>query len=534
MGCQGSKPKAGLPEKRDLPATATSTLSKTLLAAGEVAEATKSKDHLSSTGEGIGVTSSDATPSNGAQRNGTNSFAMLKNQQRALCTDRNEINMMVRKFFCQSSTVGNAIGRNSKEIHWAVGHDRRAPPLDIKLHVQEHKLHSTGVRVELNGQPIFGGAGAAKSPMMEDFCYRWPLRATIRGISEQNFYEMQFPHSMHDIWFPATITCQREDGLFEVTAHESNQYGEVRDVKYPAVDRNNLREALTRKPVVVPEDVLLLEVPKEDPLQAALKLASGKLITQHFGKPSPPLLAQERELCFKVKKDRSQIIADAGVSVLAHFVSGEVKSIKSDVERLRRTWALQLGPFAEHTVEISKNYTLGKVITLLVDGEVLIECTPADIGCSDSEWSCTFKLVGERVMDFEVHKTNKDGSPLEATDHVKERRSYMHECKVVLPNDWDFSHAKLLVDGVQFSELPIRMPEREEQELCMDPVAFQHAYGITVPFKIDHTAPSDLQAFAQNLVVKAHVGKGIAENIGCQWLRCCTASSAVKDEVVVH
>jgi hypothetical protein len=459
---------------------------------------------------------------------------MLRNQQRTLCTDRNDIDIVVTKFVCQSSTMGNAIGRSCKEIHWAVGYDRRAAPLDLKLHVQEHKLHSTGVRVELDNQPIFGGAGSAKLTMTEDFCYRWPLRATILGISERGFYEMQLPHSMRDIWFPATITRQREDGLFEVTAHESNQHGEFWDEKYPAVDRKNLREALTGKPLVVPEDILLLEVPKENPLQAALKMASGKLITHHFGKPSPSLIAQERELGFKVSKNRSQVIADVEVSVLAHFVSGEVRSIKSDVERLRRTWTFQLGPFAEHTVEIRKNSTLGKVITLVVDGEVLIECTPAEIGCNDSEWLCNFRLVGERVTDFEVYKTNKDGTPLEATDHVKDRRSYKHDCKVELPKDWDLSAAKLLVDGVQFTELPIRVPEREEQQLCMDPVALQNAYGISVPYKIDHTAPSDLQAFSQNLVEKAHVGKDIAENLCSQWWQSCTASSAVKDEVVVH
>jgi hypothetical protein len=285
---------------------------------------------------------------------------------------------------------------------------------------------------------------------------------------------------------------------------------------------------------MVPEDALILEVPKQDPSQAILKMASGKPITHHFGRPSPPLNAQASELRLQVSKDRSLVTANVGHGVLARLVSGEVQAVKSDVERLRRKWTFQLGPFAEHTVEISKNYTLGQVITLLVDSEVLVECTPAEIGCNGPEWHCTFQFVGEHVTDCEVFKTNKDGTPLDSTAHVKDRRTYKHECKVVLSNDWDFSSAKLLVDGKYFSDLPVKAPEREEQALSMDPIALQHTYGIAVPYKIDHTAPSDLMAFTENLVVTAHAGKGMVECIGSQLWQKCTASSAVKDEIVVH
>jgi len=43
---------------------------------------------------------------------------------------------------------------------------------------------------------------------------------------------------------------------------------------------------------------------------------------------------------------------------LAKFVSGEVQSVMSDVERLRRKWTFQLGPLAEHTIEIKALYSL--------------------------------------------------------------------------------------------------------------------------------------------------------------------------------
>jgi hypothetical protein len=214
--------------------------------------------------------------------------------------------------------------------------------------------------------------------------------------------------------------------------------------------------------------------------------------------------------------------------MLANFVSGKAQSITNDVERFRRTWTFQLGPFAQHTVEITKNYTLGKVITLIVDGEILVESAAAAIGCDGAEWKCSFKFFGEHVMDFEVFKTNRDGIPLDETDHVKHRRKYMHECKVVLPNDMDFSSAKLFIDGMHFTELPVKVPEREETTVAMDTLALQHMYGITTPYKVDHSAPSGLMAFAQKLIGEPDISREVVKRIGCQLWQNSTASPSVK------
>jgi hypothetical protein len=366
--------------------------------------------------------------------------------------------------------------------------------------------------------------------MIEDFCYTWPFRARILGLGERNCFEFHPPHSTGDSWFPATITFQREDGLFEVTVQELDQNGQLMDVKYPAVERTNLRAASTGKPLVIPEDAFILEVPKRDPLHATLRMANGDFVTHHFGRPSPPLSAKGKEVGFQVSKDRRQVTADVGHSVLAHFNSGEVQSIKSDVQRLRHMWGFQLGPFAEHTVEISKKSTMGKIITLLVDGEVLVESTPAEIGCEGSEWECTFKFFGERVMDFEVFTTNKDGTPLDETGHVKHRKRYTNTCKVVLPNDRDFSTAKLFIDDAPFTSFirprPLNQPDREEQSLAMDPLALQHTYDIITPYMVDHAAPSDIEAFTQKLIVKAD-GKGVAGYFGCQLWQNCSANCCV-------
>merc|ERR1712106_708162 len=121
-----------------------------------------------------------------------------------------------------------------------------------------------------------------------------------------------------------------------------------------------------------------------------ISLANGELVTHHFGRPSPPRGASQKdeEIAVKVSKDRSTLTASAGHQVISHFVSGEVQAKNSEVERLRHSWTIQVGPFAEHTIEIAKRYTLGKIVTLLVDGEVLVEASSADIGCVGGLWQC--------------------------------------------------------------------------------------------------------------------------------------------------
>jgi len=454
----------------------------------------------------------------------------LLRRQRTLCTDRTELDIMVSGFTSHDSTVGSVIGRNCKEMQWKVMYDRDAVPIDIKLHVQEHKLHSNEVHIESNGQPIFQGAGLqAKARMTEDFLYKWPFRATIRGINEVNFFEVHLPHFADNVWFPATITSQREDGFFEVRAQEPDANGRIVEIMYPAVHKDTLREAASQKPLAVPENSLMLEVPKQDPLRASLRVANGELVTHHFGRPSPPVASTKQlpELALKVSKDRSKVTANVGHSKLTHFVSGEVRAMNFDVERLSHSWTVQIGPFAQHTVQILKKHTLGKIVTLMVDGEVLVESSAADIGCEGKEWQCQFRFVGERVLDFEVYKTNTDGAPLDETDHVKEKRRYVHECSVTIPNDWNFGTAHFFIDGIPFNELPVEPQEREESTLTMDPLAMQQIYGIATPYKVDKNAPSNIMVLAHHVFVKADDSRKAA---GGFFARCCDCNSVLKDE----
>jgi len=331
--------------------------------------------------------------------------------------------------------------------------------------------------------------------------------------------------------FPATITGQREDGHFEVNAQELDTNGRIIELKYPAVHKDNLREASSKKPLAVPEDSLMLDVPKQDPLRAVLSMANGDKVTHHFGRPSPPPAAvvKKPEIAFKVSKDRSEVSVNVGHRVLSHFVSGDVQTKACEADKLKHSWTFMLGPFAEHKVEIAKRHTMGKVVTLLVDGEVLVEATGADIGCQGHEWQCKFRLVGERVLDFQVHKTNSDGAPLEATGNVKEMRKYVHECFVTIPNDWDFSTARLFIDGVHFAELAMENEKHKEENLTMTPMSLLQSHSISTPYMVDRDAPGSMMMFANQVLVKASDTKNTAGGFFARW---CDCSSVVQSSDV--
>jgi len=100
-------------------------------------------------------------------------------KQRTVCTGSQELDVMVVGYAAHDSTVGSALGRNCKQVQWKVMYDREAAPIDIKVNVQEHKLHSNEVHIESDGQSIFQGAGPhAKTKMTEDFHYQWSSVAT--------------------------------------------------------------------------------------------------------------------------------------------------------------------------------------------------------------------------------------------------------------------------------------------------------------------------------------------------------------------
>mmetsp|Transcript_43260 Transcript_43260/g.67511 ORF Transcript_43260/g.67511 Transcript_43260/m.67511 type:complete len:531 (+) Transcript_43260:71-1663(+) len=505
MGCNSSKALAAAP------------VSNTLLSA----PANEAEKEVSKTAfvENHGCASSlghaDVLPS--LPQNYSNaSNAMLK-RALTLVSDKHELDVFVSQFTSHDSTMGSVIGRNSKEVMWKVIYDRDAKPLDIKMHVQEHKLHYHDVGIECDGQSLLAGAGSSVAKVKEDFSYKWPFRGNVFGVNEVNFFEMRPAHLAGDTWYPATITKANVNGTFQADVMEPDGPGALRKVPYPAVDRENLREAGTRRPLEVPTNSLSLFVPMKDPIHATLSLENGSLVTHNFGRLSPAPTGEKRQLNFTVARDRSSVKANVGHAELAHFCSGQVRTVKNDVQRLSRLWSFQLGPFGLHTVEVSKRYTAGSVMTLSVDGEVFVEATAAEIGCKGEDWKCEFTFFGERCLNFEVYKTNKDGQPTNETGTVIERRRYTHKCIVIIPDKMDFRTANLFIDNRLYHDHEPAPPKHDEPNVEMSPHALQSTYSIVVPYKVDPMAPSSLALFTTGV---SSAVKDAANTFSC-FTMCC-------------
>eukprot|EP00427_Karlodinium_veneficum_P033059 CAMPEP_0169196636 /NCGR_PEP_ID=MMETSP1016-20121227/7836_1 /TAXON_ID=342587 /ORGANISM="Karlodinium micrum, Strain CCMP2283" /LENGTH=240 /DNA_ID=CAMNT_0009273221 /DNA_START=276 /DNA_END=995 /DNA_ORIENTATION=- len=209
--------------------------------------------------------------------------------------------------------------------------------------------------------------------------------------------------------------------------------------------------------------------------------------------------------------------ANIGHAELTHFVSGEVRIITNDADRSSRSWRFQLGPFAEHTVEVSRKSRTGGVITLLVDGEIFVEATAADIGCDGSSWELDFDFVGERVIQFEVYKTNTDGDATDEIGTVVERRPYSHKCSIVISNSSDFRTAQFRIDNWAFHEHEIVPPKRDDPNVVMSPDACLRTYNIAVPYKVDPSAPTNLTVLAAGF---SDAWKDLLKNFSC--FACCS------------
>jgi hypothetical protein len=332
--------------------------------------------------------------------------------------------------------------------------------------------------------------------LKETIQHEWRFRGAVQGINDPDFYEVR-PHCGIDAWYRATLTGQRQDGCFEAMVLMSDRHGWPAWFHFPAVEKEDVRDATTHMSVSIPERHLELEVPKGDPSQAVLKIDGGSVADTYFARQSPALGddATSKHILIQTTRLRDRATCNVGHETLSHFLSGAVRFVSSNASRLNHTWKIQLGPFATHTIQVEKRYHFGKYINLVVDGTTLVQARANDIGCK-GDWRCKFRFVGERSIDFEVNETDANGTILDSRARVTKKYKYSHECSVVVGNLLDLSSATLFVDNVSCHMLPEMMAPRQEEPIHMGIQAMKHAYGIIVPFKVkdpvSHSSPGDV------------------------------------------
>ncbi|CAE8587038.1 unnamed protein product, partial [Polarella glacialis] len=194
------------------------------------------------------------------------------------------------------------------ESLWKIAVGVDSVPITIKLSVDKQVASAPEVSVFCNDQKVFPETSASRSKLKEDFQWRMPFRGTVKGLAMKDFFEVRPEYLGQERWFLATLTEQREDGLFKAILQMPDGKGGFNSVDFPAVKVENLREAFgAKRPISLPQRYLELYVPMKHPLDASLRI-DGEAMTHFFSRPTPPPTKQgngRSRVLFSVSKDRS-------------------------------------------------------------------------------------------------------------------------------------------------------------------------------------------------------------------------------------
>jgi hypothetical protein len=351
--------------------------------------------------------------------------------------------------------------------------------------------------------------------------------------------------TMHEIQVgnercPAVLTKQDDDGSFKVTAFKRDERDVFQPLQFQAVHRSNIFLTATGQNIEIPELEASLDIPSGSPQQSNVTI-DGEDFAFHLGRVSPPVSTQPRRITVNVPKpvykdakqrakdgmlgkvglpiqqETEPVRIDASVPVLEHFLSGEVRRGDMVSNRLQKDWILQLGPFATHTVRLIKKSHVNPVMTVVVDGEVLVECLATDLlGGDANTFRCKFSFIGERIMDFCVFEETKDGFPLHTKSVVTKPYQYRHSVELTYSHKAvdHLKEARMMVDGIPFESLPCLVIPRADQEgLSVVRTALEAQFPIQIPKKIvpEDTRYVGLQ-LGQSLVEKAGGWNKIGED----------------------
>lgn len=408
---------------------------------------------------------------------------------------------MLTEFACFDESYMAALGKHSKTLTWTIEGGGRSTPVQIGLQMEKSLMGKAEILVTEGDRNLFPiGAGQAKASLSEDFVQRWNFCGRPAGLNEVHFYEALLapPESELDpedaasaapppqaSWQPATVTRQLENGTsFEVLVTMADG---VEILRSP-VNCADLRERHSKKQIHVPWRYIKLEIPKQNPIQAALTGDRGEPVATFFAMPTPagPDAVSLSTLTVRADRERSSVHVDTSASALGQFVAREAFRGDSEGEWARKAWALQLGAFAEHSVVLEKGRHSG-VLRITVDGRRLVEAGAQDLGNEAGPWLCNFRFVGKNTLHFIVFETNRYGMPLDMQGTVTQESHVEHTCSVLVPNIFDMSTAKLQVDGSDFERLPLK-PSVQASRAGSHTAhleALRTDYGINVPYKVN-------------------------------------------------
>jgi hypothetical protein len=349
-------------------------------------------------------------------------------------------------------------------MRWQLQVGKFCVPIDIRLLVD---CVSYSVRVTSNGQVVFPTQSDNVMSILEaDLCCNWKLSHgvwTFVGIGDSAY------HCSDDL-------CGAEARLIDDTATDAGTGSSGTEDATFSDDARTLR----------------LEVPWQNPMQALLCADSRHLVTHYFVRPldyngrSCQVTTSTIVLQLWQDAGSSRVTSIVGCDTFSHFLSGEARKVGQTSVGLKHSWRIQLGPFTEHKVTVSKADLSSDFVTLTVDGRKCVEASAADLDCGGDTWDCNFRFSGTQTVEFEVLDSMDPGLPLPQNSKRPLRQQWCvsHVCRIqwacepgALPRLW--------VDGILFESLkPMLAGEDSEASLDMDLASFGRAYGINMPNRI--------------------------------------------------
>jgi len=406
---------------------------------------------------------------------------------------------MLTEYACHDESFMTALGSHNKALSWAIEGGGRSTPVKIGLQMEKTMMGKAEIMVTEGDRMLFPiGAGQAKASLSEDLIHRWNFCGLPVGLNEPQFYEALVSPAeaaadaedscpVPPAWHPATVTKLLEGGSsFEVLVTMIDDSGASTEVLRSPVNCADLRERHTKKRIHVPWRYIKLQIPRANPLQAALTSDKGEPIANFFGMPTPagPDAIALSTLTIRADRERSSVHVNTSAAALAQFVIREAFRGEVRADRSHKAWTLHLGPFAEHAVTLEKGSQMG-MLRLSVDGRRLAEASAQDLGCEGGTWECEFRFHGKNILDFVVFETNRYGMPLDVQGTVTQESRVEHTCSVLVPSTFDLSSAHLRVEGLDFERLPTKPPAADGKSHTAPLEMLRQEYGISVPYKVN-------------------------------------------------
>jgi len=491
-----------------------------------------------------------------------NPEAKMIEMPRAAIMHCSKAECMVTQFKCHDDGLlkGVGVGQHTKEWQVQVGDctdKSKAKSFDVRVSMDRgNKVSSTKVRLEetLAGQsqvlyPQIRSQKVTGASLTSDLNYEWNFRGSARtGKEFYNVYEVKEPGS-DDRWWPAWLENETHDGKFDATLVMPKQfeqkvmpldqfYAEFDEIskserKFQGIGDVDVAGAYTdvrfrdsHGPLCTGCGSVKLCIPEADALHKTTLdigvetdgVVADRSFLQCLGRPSPArTVPSTQPVSVVIDKERKHAtVPGMAAQQFQAWVEQKVCWVGTNHESKSKVeWVFRIG-LNEHKIALERKkgvVSTPKLVTLLVDGEVLVEATPEHLAALNGAESqaakatTTFKVEFDfktsRDFSFNLWKVNRDGITC-GDGPVDVLRQFFSPVKVIVfvPDVTDLSRATLAfrngAEEVQWQDLQAWSVDESSEPFQCEVCALETYYcksipTFAMPWPVDKRAASGLQ-----------------------------------------